>query len=238
MRNVAVGGGLRVSSAGPINSYFHTGGQMKIAIAEGDPQGDWPAAINSQFAELRHAIQAEESVLTAMRRLIFARIIERPDIYAMLRADTMIRFFTDHSVTQLGRLLGFQSQPSGWRGNLLRGDLSSLTIARPGQLAMKIGWTLLNLALAILLIQGLYRAWREGYHTFFWVTALWLGVMVMLVDIHSSERWRVVVMGLQALAVAGTFSPLFERDQQQAYPQSLALIGPANAPMAQARRAA
>ena len=204
-RNVRVGFGWQISSVPPINTLFYTVAYMRIAEAGGDYADDWPATVGGLFDQLRDEIEPNETVFTAMNRLSIATIRAQPGLYAMVTARSVVKFITDHSAGVLMARLGRSYRPTGLRDRLFRGDWPWSDVPDRAGLAAVAAWFLWNVLLAALMMLGVVvLACRRR-----WSALLLLGGLIVYFILATQatglERFRIPVLGVQALLVAGVF---------------------------------
>jgi len=204
-RNTAVGFGPRISSIPYLSNFFYTGAYMHIHREGLDTYNDWPPTVGILFNELNARIQPNENVFDAMNRLTMEKIIASPLLYGKVIGHSMIKFMTDHSVNDLYKTLGWEYTPTGLRDQLLQGNWS-LRGVNLAALGIAVGWMGWNLLLAISTLAGvIYLAITKQ-----WTPLLLLGgVMVYFLITTQSlglERFRVPVLGIQALLIASVFA--------------------------------
>ncbi len=206
-RNNSVGLGFRVSSVPYINNYFYTTAYMDIVSDGKDKRADWPNSVAHLFDELRANIGPEEDVFAAMNRLTTTKVWSNPSLYAQVITQSAIKFMTDHSASDLYKTLDKPYQPTGLRDRLLRGDWSLGPNTNSTALLVAGAWITLNIALAGLMVAGLIRlaVLRQ------WAPLLLLGGVILYFMLATQatglERFRLPVLGLQALCVAAIFEP-------------------------------
>ena len=206
-RNAKVAFGWQISSVPPINTLFYTVAYMHIAEAGGDYAADWPTTVNGLFGELHREIGADETAFAAMNRLSLATVRAEPDLYAKVLARSAVKFMTDHSAGVLMARLGRPYQPTGLRDRLLKGDWSFHSTPDRAGLAVAGSWTLWNLLLAALMVLGAaVLMWRRR-----WSALLLLGGLMvyflLATQANGLERFRVPVLGIQALLAVAVFVP-------------------------------
>lgn len=213
-RNAEIGLGWRLSSVPQVNAWFYTAAHIDIAEAGGDLFNDWPAAVERQMATLQATVDERiasgevigESfdVFDVSKALAMERIAASPDTYGKLFARSVIKFSLDHSMGGMSKLLGYQWQPTGFGSQLLSGQLGAIPWS-PG-LVVALTWTGFNalimllsgIGLVVLIIRRRYGA-----------MLLLLGVMtyfILATQTNGLERFRVPVIGIQAVLVAGLLS--------------------------------
>jgi len=207
-RNAKVGLGWQISSVPAINTLFYTVAYMQINEDGGDYAADWPATVNELFVELRSQAGADESVFAAINHLSVAKIRSKPTVYAKAMARSAVKFMTDHSAGVLMARLGRPYQPTGLRDRLLKGDWSFRDVPDQAGLCVAGLWTAWNLLLAVLTLCGaMMLVWRGR-----WKALLLLGGLVayfiLATQATGLERFRIPVLGVQALLVAGLFVPV------------------------------
>ncbi len=201
-RNASVGFGPRISSVPSFNSLFYTSAYMHIKSNGLDTRDDWPATVGLLFNELIGEIQPGEDVFKAMNRLTLDKIAAAPALYAQVIGASVVKLMTDHSVGDFYRTLGRVYKPSGLRDKLLGGrwgDIDQGALASVGVAAAWVGW---NVLLATLMVFGLIGlAVRRQ-----WSPLLLLGgiVLYFLITTQATglERFRLPILGVQALAIA------------------------------------
>jgi len=106
VRNQAVGFGPKLSTVPDVNAWFYTAAYLDLTEQGKDHSADWPAAVEQQMAALTAAASPQESVYSTARRLASDRIAENPKLYTQVLARSGVKFFTDHSMTEVGGLAG------------------------------------------------------------------------------------------------------------------------------------
>jgi len=223
-RNESIGFGYRLSSIPYINTYFYGNAYMRITDEGGDWKEDWPATVDTLVQELRTEQEAnpQGEVFDTMKTLGVQAIQDNPALYGQVFKESVTKFFTDHSMGGLYQQLGLTYTPTGMRDKLMKGGLSWENIKQT--LENPTGW----LALAWVGFNGLM------------VVGMVLGTVMLLVRRHWSafillggvmfyftfatqttglERFRIPVMGIQALLVASLFSPRFIRPPKAKKPK-------------------
>lgn len=218
-RNHNVGFGYRLSSIPYINSYFYTDAYMRITAEGGDWRADWPATVDTLMGELKLA-QAEHpkaDLYDTMAGLGVRAIKDDPGLYAKVMRESMTKFFTDHSLGGLYQELGLTYTPTGLREKLLGGGLTFSNIVdslkNPGSL-LAAAWVGLNAVLAVgMVLGGAMLLWRRHWSAFL----LLAGVMfyfVFATQATGLERFRMPVLGVEALLVASLFAPRKAREKK------------------------
>ena len=200
-RNHSVGFGFRLSSVPTINALFYTAAYMDIRAARGDTSADWPATVDRTFDRLRRDVRpGEVDTFDTMRRLALTRIAKAPLLYGKVLASSALKFLTDHSAGTLWARLGQAYRPTGLRDHLLRGEVS-MPDANPA-LLVALAWTGWNALLALLAAAGLLWMICRRH----WAPLLLLGgillYFLLATQANGLERFRLPVLGIQALAVA------------------------------------
>lgn len=202
VRNHRVGIGYQISTVPAINALFYTVAYMRIHDAGGDYANDWQAAVDDLFVELRRNIRTDETALQAMPRLAVEQIKQNPKTYGKLMARSSVKFFTDHSTGALMSRLGRPYQPTGMRDRLLRGNFSLDGVKDRLGFAVALGWTGWNLLLALGMTLGALTLIGRRQ----WTTLLLLGgimfYFVFTTQVNGLERFRMPVLGIQALLCA------------------------------------
>ncbi len=204
-RQVSVGAGPMISSIPNINAWYYTAAYMNLEAAGQDAYHDWPRAVAVQHARLRGGIREGETTHAAMKRLAIDRIKREPTLYVTLLGRSVRKMMLDPSVSKLYHVMGQPFAFNGLRAQLARGDFSGVTAANVASLAITAGWTLFNTLLAGLMVVGLARLLIARQ----WSTLLLLGCMlfyfVFATQTNGLERFRVPIIGLQAITAAATF---------------------------------
>jgi len=211
-RNNGVGFGYRLSSIPYINTYFYGNAYMRITEEGGDWKNDWPATVDTMMGELRaeQNLNPEADVFDTMKNLGVEAVREDPQLYGRVMKQSMLKFFTDHSLGGFYQQLGLTYTPTGLRDKLLEGGLSwqNLTesVKNPtGWLA--VAWVGMNGVLLVgMVIGGIMLLVRRHF------AALLLlgGVMcyfVFATQTTGLERFRLPVLGIQALLLASIWAP-------------------------------
>ncbi len=211
-RNNNIGFGYRLSSIPYINSYFYANAYMRITEQGGDWKNDWPATVDTLMVELKEA-QAEnpnQNVYDTMADLGVQTIKDDPNRYGEVMQESMTKFFTDHSLGGLYQQLGLTYTPSGLRDKLMAGGLSVSnvidSVKEPSSL-LAVAWVGLNAVLFIGMILGCAMLFWRGH----WSALLLLGGVMLYFAFATQttglERFRLPVLGVQALLVASLFAP-------------------------------
>jgi hypothetical protein len=204
-RNAAVGNGLRLSSVSSMTNLFYAGGYTEITARGGDTLLDWPDEVHRLAIQLESQASPGEDIFRTMDRLTLATIKAHPAAYAKAGGLSVFKFFTDHSMGSLYARLGWDYHPPGLRAQILSGHLSA-----PSQELctgfIGLAWMVFNALLAVLMGVGLMRLALTGRGN---VALLLGGVMLYFVittQLNGLERFRLPVMGLEAIAAAAAFS--------------------------------
>jgi hypothetical protein len=207
-RNMLQGSGPVLSSIPNIAAWYYTAAHMDITEAGGDLYYDWPEAVAVQHQRLREQLREGETVYAGAKRLALQRIAEDPKLYAKVLARSAGKTLTDHSVGKLYHQLGRTYQATGLRDQILSGNFDSLTTAQIGSLALPLAWSGGNALLVLLAVVGLARLLIARR----WATLLLLSVLIgyflFATQTNGLERFRMPMLGLQAIAAAATFSRL------------------------------
>ncbi len=215
-RNESVGFGYRLSSIPYINTYFYGNAYMRITEQGGDWKEDWPATVDTLMGELRaeQNLNPDAEIYDTMKTLGVEAIRENPALYGRVIKESVTKFFTDHSMGGLYQQLGLTYTPTGLRDKLMNGGLSwsnfSETLKNPtGWLAL--AWVGFNGLLFIGMILGAVMLLVRGH----WSALLLLGGVMFYFTFATQttglERFRLPVLGIQALLVASLFAPRFAR---------------------------
>lgn len=200
-RNRAVGEGFMLSSVPTLSSLYYTAAYSRIFQDRGDPADDWPTTVNFLHAQLRVDIKPDETVFTAANALAARTVAEHRAGYFDALKRSVIKFTTDHSAGALWQTLGREYRPSGLRERLLRGEGFGMLLSSPA-LAASTAWATLNIALfASSCVGALALVWRGRLA----VALLLVGVFLyflLTTQVSGLERFRVPVIGLQAIAAA------------------------------------
>ena len=203
-RNHSVGQGWMLSTLLPINAYYYTAAHIRLAAAAKDRYQDWPAEVLTLHQELQTNLHRGEPVLDGARRMARETIAEHGVIYAQLLGDSALKFFTDHSVSDLYQRLGWTYRPTGLRDRLLSGDWKALSSTDTARIVPPALWMAANMLIGALAAIGLVRLAIGGH----WSTLLLLlGVVayfVLATQTNGLERFRLPVLGvLTAMAAVG-----------------------------------
>jgi len=215
-RNESIGFGYRLSSIPYINTYFYGTAYMRITEADGDWKQDWPQTVDTLVEELRteQDLNPENDVFDTMKNLGVAAIKEKPTLYGRVIKESVTKFFTDHSMGGLYQQLGLTYTPTGLRDKLLNGGFSWANVAETlknptGWLA--IAWVGFNGLMAVGMILGTVMLVVRRH----WAALFLLGGVMFYFTFATQttglERFRLPVLGIQALLVASLFSPRFIR---------------------------
>jgi len=215
-RNQAVGFGYRLSSIPYINTYFYGNAYMRITEAGGDWKTDWPATVNTLMAELRQA-QAERpdaNVFDTMKDLGIQAIREKPALYASVLKESMIKLFTDHSMGGLYQQLGLTYTPTGLRDKLMAEGLSWSSVMDAlknptGWLALVwVGWN--GVLLVGMILGSIMLLIRRRFAAFLLLGGV-LFYFAFATQTTGLERFRLPILGIQALLVMSLFAPRLPR---------------------------
>lgn len=223
-RNNEVGFGYRLSSIPYINTYFYGGAYMRITEQGGDWKNDWPATVGTLMNELRaeQAKHPEADVFDTMHALGVEAIRDNPGLYGRVLKESMLKFFTDHSLGGLYQQLGLTYTPSGLRDKLMADGFSwaNLTdsLRNPtGWLALL--WVAFNGVLLVGMILGGVMLLVRGR----WAALLLLGGVLLYFAFATQttglERFRLPVLGIQALLVMSLFAPRMPRANADKHPK-------------------
>lgn len=207
VRNDAVGFGPRVSSVPYINGYFYTTNYMNLTADNADWAKDWPAGVDALLVELDTRRTPDEDAFAAMQRLTLERITENPTLYAAVMQRSVLKFFTDHSMPGMYSQLGLVYEPTGLKDQLLAGDFSMTDNQDVTTALIALGWMGLNALLLVGTLLGLViLLWRRQWSTLFLLGGLLL-YFVFATQANGLERFRVPVLGIQAIIIASLFAP-------------------------------
>lgn len=223
-RNQSVGFGYRLSSIPYINTYFYGNAYMRITEQSGDWKQDWPATVDTLMDELRaeRNLNPQGDVFDTMKTLGVEAIRDNPGLYGRVIKESMIKFFTDHSMGGLYQQLGLTYTPTGLRDKLMNGGFSwsnlSDTLKSPtGWLAL--AWVGFNGVLLLGMILGAVMLLVRGH----WSALLLLGGVMFYFAFATQttglERFRLPVLGIQALLAASLFVPRFPRKKKAHNPK-------------------
>jgi len=218
-RNESVGFGYRLSSIPYINSYFYTDAYMRITEQGGDWKTDWPATVDTQMGELRAEmnLHPEADAFASMKTLSIAAIKEKPALYGQVMRESILKFFTDHSMGGLYQQLGLTYIPTGLRDKLMQNGLSKENLTEmfsnpTGIIAL--AWAGLNGLLLVGMVLGTVMLLVRRH----WSALLLLGgvmlYFILATQTTGLERFRLPVLGVQALLVASMFAPRFPKAQK------------------------
>ncbi len=218
-RNNSIGFGYRLSSIPYINTYFYTDAYMRITEQGGDWKQDWPATVDTLMGELKaeQNLNPHQDVYVTMEDLGVQAIKDDPGLYGKVMQESMIKFFTDHSLGGMYQQLGLTYTPSGLRDKLMSGGFSWQnlvdTLKNPtGWLALS--WSAFNGLLLIGMILGSVMLLVRRH----WPAFLLLGGVMFYFAFATQatglERFRLPVLGIQALLVASLFAPRRQKPQK------------------------
>ncbi|MAX27292.1 MAG: hypothetical protein CMJ19_22575 [Phycisphaeraceae bacterium] len=200
-RNHQIGLGYQISTVPSINGLFYTATYIDIAKAGGDFQKDWPAAVHARMLELA---QTPENVnlFDAMNEKTKQAITSNPKVYGKLMARSTVKFLTDHSTGSMMARFGRLYQPTGLKDRLLKGDFSLKGIHDPQAFYLAVGWTLWNLVLAGGMVIGcIALLFQRNLKTILLAGGIIL-YFILTTQLVGLERFRVPVIGMQAILVA------------------------------------
>ena len=215
-RNNAIGFGYRLSSIPYINTYFYGNAYMRMTEKGQDWKNDWPETVNTLMAELRaeQNLHPEADVFDTMKALGVEAIRNNPALYAAVIKESVLKLFTDHSLGGLYQQLGLTYTPSGLRDKLMNGGFSRANLT--DSLKNPTGWLALiwvayNALKDIGMILGGVMMLVRGR----WAALLLLGgvmfYFVFATQTTGLERFRLPVLGIQALLVVSMFAPRMPR---------------------------
>lgn len=214
-RNAHAGLGYRISSVPYINNYFYTAAYMDITRAGKDTRDDWPATVGNLFETLKTRIRPGEDVFAAMNRLTLDKIATEPTVYAKVILNSVVKLMTDHSASDLYKTLGWAYQPTGLRDRLLSGNWSLHDGTDWPALLIATSWMGWNAVLTLLMLAGLARLTVQRQ----WPTLLLLGggwvYFALATQATGLERFRVPILGLQAVCAAAALFPILKTTPQQ-----------------------
>ena len=223
-RNEAVGFGYRLSSIPYINTYFYGDAYMRITQRGGDWKKDWPGEVDTLMGELRDEqnLNPDADVFDTMKTLGIDAIRENPGLYWRVIRESVTKFFTDHSMGSLYQQLGLTYTPTGLRDKLMNGGFSWSNLS--GTLKNPTGWmALLWVGLNVLLLIGMVLgAVMLLIRRHFSALLLLVGVMfyfTFATQATGLERFRLPVLGIQALLVASLFAPRLPRVKKARKPR-------------------
>lgn len=213
-RNESVGFGYRLSSIPYINTYFYGNAYMRITEQGGDWKQDWPATVDTLIDELRteQEQRPDAEVFDTMKTLGIDAIRENPALYGRVIKESITKFFTDHSMGGLYQQLGLTYTPTGLRDKLMNGGLSwenfSATLKNPtGWLAL--AWVGINGLLAVGMVLGTVMLLVRRHWSAFILLGGVMFYFTFATQTTGLERFRLPVLGIQALLAASLFSPRF-----------------------------
>ena len=207
VRNDMVGFGPRISSVPYVNGYFYTTNYMNLTAENKDWAADWPAGVTGLFTQLQEQRQPNEDAFDAMQRMTFDRITGNPTLYAAVMQRSILKFFTDHSMPGLYAQLGLTYQPTGLKDRLLAGDFSLAGTKDTATALLALAWMGLNTLLLLGTLMGLViLLWRRQWSTLMLLAGT-LAYFVFATQANGLERFRVPVLGIQAIIIASMFTP-------------------------------
>jgi len=223
-RNKSIGFGYRLSSIPYINSYFYTDAYMRITDQGGDWKDDWPATVDTLMGELRAEmnLNPDTDAFSTMKALSLEAVRGNPSLYGRVMRESVLKFFTDHSMGGLYQQLGLTYTPTGLRDRLMTGGLSPANLSEmfsqpTGIIAL--AWAGLNGLLLVGMVLGGVILLVRGH----WSALLLLGGVMLYFTFATQttglERFRLPVLGVQALLVASIFAPRFPRKKKESKPK-------------------
>lgn len=211
-RNESVGFGYRLSSIPYINTYFYGNAYMRITEQGGDWKQDWPATVDTMVDELRveQELNPENDVFVTMKNMGVQAIKDNPALYGRVIRESVTKFFTDHSMGGLYQQIGLTYTPTGLRDKLMNGGLSwdnfSETLKNPtGWLALV--WVGVNGLLLVGMVLGAMMLLVRRHFSAFILLGGVMFYFTFATQTTGLERFRLPVLGIQALLVASLFSP-------------------------------
>jgi hypothetical protein len=215
-RNNSVGFGYRLSSIPYINTYFYGNAYMRMTEKGQDWKNDWPATVNTLMTELRaeQNLHPEANVFDTMKSLGVEAIRQNPALYAAVIKESVLKLFTDHSLGGLYQQVGLTYTPSGLRDKLMAGGFSWDNLVESlknptGWLALV--WVAFNGLLVVGMILGGVMLLVRGR----WAALLLLGgvmfYFVFATQTTGLERFRLPILGIQALLAVSLFAPRMPR---------------------------
>jgi hypothetical protein len=200
-RNHQLGLGYQISTVPSFNGMFYTATYIDIAKAGGDTQKDWPAAVHARMLELSQT-PPNVNLYDAMNEKTKDAIKNNPKIYAKLMAKSTVKFFTDHSTGSMMARFGRMYQPTGLKDRLLKGDFSLKGIHDPQAFYLAVGWTIWNLVLAGGMVLGcIALLFQRNVKTILLAGGI-IFYFILTTQVNGLERFRIPVIGLQAILVA------------------------------------
>ncbi|HCD35231.1 MAG TPA: hypothetical protein DER01_22705 [Phycisphaerales bacterium] len=200
-RNHQIGLGYQISTVPSINGLFYISTYIDIANAGGDYQKDWPAAVKLRMDQLAQTPE-DQNLYSAMNQITKDTITDNPKVYAKLMGRSAFKFFTDHSTGSMMARFGRLYQPTGLKERLLKGDFSLKGIHDPQAFYLAVGWTLWNAAIAGLMVVGCIALLiQRNVKTILLAGGIIL-YFILTTRLEGVERFRVPVIGLQAILVA------------------------------------
>ncbi len=223
-RNQSVGFGYRLSSIPYINSYFYSTAYMRLTEQGGDWKDGWPGTVDTLMGELRAEmnLDPDADAFTTMNRLGVQEIKDKPGLYARVMKESMLKFFTDHSMGGLYQQLGLTYTPTGLRDKLLNGGLSRsnlVDVASNPTGLIALFWSGINGLLLVGMVLGAVMLLARGH----WSALLLVGGVMLYFMLATQttglERFRLPVLGLQALLAMSLFAPRLVREVKPSQPK-------------------
>jgi hypothetical protein len=223
-RNESVGFGYRLSTIPYINTYFYGNAYMRITEQGGDWKLDWPVTVDTLMNELRaeQELNPDSEIFDTMKTLGVEAIREDPGHYGRVIKESVAKFYTDHSMGGLYQQLGLTYTPSGLRDKLLNGGftLANITDALKNPTGvLALVWVGFNGLLLVGMILGAVMLLVRGH----WSALLLLGGVMFYFTFATQttglERFRLPVLGIQALLLASLFVPRIPRAKKAKMPR-------------------
>lgn len=213
MRNEKAGFGYRISSVPFINAYFYTVAYMDIQKRDLDHEQDWPMTVERLFGQLHTQIEPGEDTFSAMRRLSIDWIKDDPLLYASVLGRSAVKFMTDHSLPSFPSRLDLEYEPKNLRERVFQQGLAALWTAQhpESSTTAPLVWITWNATVVVLTIVG---AWFLIIRRQWAALLLLVGTLayfILATQANGLERFRVPVLGIQAL-LAGAVLARTRRD--------------------------
>jgi 4-amino-4-deoxy-L-arabinose transferase-like glycosyltransferase len=211
MRNASKGEGYRLSTIAELDMYYHFAQAVRAERDGEDFHLAWPGEFPLRTESLGRRVGAGDDVYAAANRAAIEELRAAPVETLRVVAKSQFRTWLGHSAGGAFPLFGATYQPSGIVSKLL-GEAPG-----PGSsphLVVAIVWTLINVAIVVLMVVASTRLLRDGRRSLF--VALAGGIVLLSASAISlgQERLRVPIMVLVVVLIGVSIgrAPAFRRD--------------------------
>jgi hypothetical protein len=212
-RNQAVNEGFRVTTVGDLNLLYYTAAYAISEERREDWLESWPTRVDGLTNRLSRRLKPGEDVVTAVRRLAWDQIRQRPKSVLKIQAKSWLKLFVDHSLPTAAETLGIAYRPSGLFSNLIMNSEPRPQGPQGNSIATSIlalGLMSINGLIAVAAVVGTNRA----LHRHDWRLFIFGVVSILLFTLATGsvglERFRMPMM-LPLLVLAAC---LFSADRR------------------------